>query len=67
MRTKRNVGRSDLPPVIYTFPPPTLQVPTVVEKAIASEGGGELATRRAMAFGKSFSAHMNKLKVEPGG
>ncbi|KAG1660836.1 hypothetical protein FOA52_008947 [Chlamydomonas sp. UWO 241] len=42
------------------------QVPTVVEKAIASEGGGELATRRAMAFGRSLSAHLHKLAGEPG-
>jgi hypothetical protein len=38
----------------------------VVEKAIASEGGGELATRRAMAFGRALSAHYNKLRAEPG-
>ena len=67
-RGNESVTRSDLSHVVHTFFSPSHhQVPTVVEKAIASEGGGELATRRAMAFGKSFSAHLNKLKVEPGG
>lgn len=28
------------------------QIPTVVEKAIASEGGGEQIERRALAFGE---------------
>lgn len=41
-------------------------MPTVVEKAIASEGGGELVTRRAMAFSRALSAHLHKLSGEPG-
>ncbi|GFR49108.1 hypothetical protein Agub_g10904 [Astrephomene gubernaculifera] len=42
------------------------QVPTVVEKAAASEGGGEAAQRRAQAFGRAFSAHLDRMTSEPG-
>ena len=45
-----------LPTCLPRPPPLASQVPTVVEKAIASEGGGELTTRRAMAFGRWASA-----------
>jgi hypothetical protein len=38
------------------------QVPTVVEKAIKSEGGGQPAVRRAAAFARAFSAHIQKLR-----
>ncbi|KAG2443313.1 hypothetical protein HYH02_009380 [Chlamydomonas schloesseri] len=42
------------------------QIPVVVEKAAASEGGGELPRRRAAAFGRAFGAHLDKLQAEPG-
>lgn len=42
------------------------QVPTVVEKAIASEGGGDGPRRRGMAFGRAFAAHLAKLQADPG-
>ncbi|CAD7700634.1 unnamed protein product [Ostreobium quekettii] len=40
-------------------------IPTIVEKAIASEGETELATRRAHAFACAFKAHIAKLRKEP--
>jgi type II pantothenate kinase len=43
-----------------------MQVPTVVEKAIASEGGGDGPRRRGMAFGRAFAAHLAKLQADPG-
>lgn len=42
------------------------QIPTVMEKAVASEGGGDGPTRRATAFGRAFAAHISKLRAEPG-
>ncbi|GLC40183.1 hypothetical protein PLESTB_000260200 [Pleodorina starrii] len=42
------------------------QIPVVVEKASASEGGGELPQRRAQAFGRAFGAHLERLAAEPG-
>ncbi|KAI8462346.1 MAG: fumble-domain-containing protein [Monoraphidium minutum] len=42
------------------------QIPTVVEKAIASEGGGDGPRRRATAFARAFAAHLAKLRAEPG-
>ncbi|KAF8056112.1 pantothenate kinase 2 [Scenedesmus sp. PABB004] len=42
------------------------QVPTVVEKAIKSEGGGDAPRRRAAAFGRAFAAHLQKLRQDPG-
>jgi hypothetical protein len=38
------------------------QVPTVVDKAIKSEGGGQVAVRRAAAFARAFTAHIQKLR-----
>ena len=42
------------------------QIPTVVEKAAASEGGGPEAARRASACGRALDAHLTKLSAEPG-
>ncbi|WIA23193.1 hypothetical protein OEZ86_010083 [Tetradesmus obliquus] len=42
------------------------QVPTVVEKAVKSEGGGDGPRRRAAAFGRAFTAHLQKLRQDPG-
>ena len=41
-------------------------LPTVVEKAVASEGGGDGPRRRALAFGHAFAAHLQKLRAAPG-
>ena len=41
-------------------------VPTIVEKAIASEEGSQSASRRAHAFACAFGAHLNKLQQKPG-
>lgn len=40
-------------------------MPTVVEKAVTSEGGGDGPRRRALAFGRAFTAHLQKLRAEP--
>jgi len=42
------------------------QIPTVVEKAAASEGNTPEAVRRAAAFGRAFDLHLMKLRSEPG-
>ncbi|GIL89536.1 hypothetical protein Vretifemale_17363 [Volvox reticuliferus] len=42
------------------------QIPVVVEKASASEGGGELPQRRAQAFARALGAHLDHLQSEPG-
>jgi pantothenate kinase len=42
------------------------QIPTVVEKAAASAGGGRDAARRAAAFGRAFELHLARLREEPG-
>ncbi|GIL42264.1 hypothetical protein Vafri_272 [Volvox africanus] len=42
------------------------QIPVVMEKASASEGGGELPQRRAQAFGRALGAHLDHLQSEPG-
>ena len=42
------------------------QIPTVVKKAVASEGGGDGPRRRATAFARAFAAHLAKLRSEPG-
>jgi hypothetical protein len=63
------------PPPPPPLPPPRAprpqvledQIPTVVEKAVASEGGGAGPRRRATAFGRAFAAHLGKLRAEPGG
>lgn len=41
-------------------------MPTVVAKAVQSEGGGDGARRRAAAFGHAFAAHLTKLRSDPG-
>ena len=41
-------------------------LPTVMEKAVGSEGGTDSAIRRATTFGKALRAHLSKLKTEPG-
>lgn len=49
--------------LVYQLPPPLVpQVPTVVDKAIKSEGGGQGAVRRAAAFARAFCAHIQKLR-----
>ncbi|GMH37452.1 hypothetical protein BSKO_05325 [Bryopsis sp. KO-2023] len=40
------------------------QIPTVVEKAIASENGSESAQRRGQAFALALGAHLSKLDME---
>lgn len=42
------------------------QIPTVVEKAAASENNAAEAVRRAAAFGRAFDLHLTKLRSEPG-
>ncbi|GLI70548.1 hypothetical protein VaNZ11_015467 [Volvox africanus] len=42
------------------------QIPVVMEKASASEGGGKLPQRRAQAFGRALGAHLDHLQSEPG-
>lgn len=42
------------------------QIPTVVEKAAASEDNSTEAVRRAAAFGRAFDLHLTKLRSEPG-
>lgn len=41
-------------------------IPTVVEKAAASEGNTTEAVRRAAAFGRAFDLHLTRLRSEPG-
>ena len=41
-------------------------IPTVVEKAAASESNSAEAVRRATAFGRAFDLHLTKLRSEPG-
>lgn len=40
------------------------QIPTVVEKAIASEGGSESANRRGQALASALCAHFSKVNTE---
>lgn len=41
-------------------------IPTVVEKAAASENNSAESVRRATAFGRAFDLHLTKLRSEPG-
>lgn len=41
-------------------------IPTVVEKAAASEDNTPEAVRRAAAFGRAFDLHLTRLRSEPG-
>ncbi|KAL3145762.1 hypothetical protein ABBQ38_015142 [Trebouxia sp. C0009 RCD-2024] len=40
-------------------------IPTIMAKAVASEGGTADARRRAAAFGRALAAHISKLRAEP--
>lgn len=41
-------------------------IPTVVEKAAASEGCTAEAVRRSAAFGRAFDLHLSRVRSEPG-
>ncbi|XP_002991207.2 pantothenate kinase 2 [Selaginella moellendorffii] len=59
------IDLGDLDEREYWFNILSEQLPNLVEKAVASEGGTDNAKRRGDAFAQAFRAHLARLREEP--
>ncbi|GLT83793.1 hypothetical protein SLE2022_020640 [Rubroshorea leprosula] len=65
MYEPNTVDLSDHNELEYWFTVLSEQLPDLVDKAVASEGGTDDAKRRGDAFARAFSAHLARLMEEP--